>query len=336
MRLRVLAAEVDVALLAARGIGGDRHRLDQRERVALHHHAVLEGSRLRLVGVADQIVGPGRLPCHRLPLDAGREGGAAASLQLRVLDLADDALGPELERTSQRRVAAVCPVVVQAGGIDGPDTAEQAQAALARLRHLGNRFGPRLPAGEQGEHPGRARGRDDVLLRALAGDRQHRGRGAIALAETGAAIPGRGAVFGQLALAAEALLQLGDQLLRAVAAAGDVLADVDDPRRPRVDGEQRVEGGDTVGVGRRDRQPRADVVQAARADPADPLLQRPQCRQQQMATAAGIVPPAGGVACGPAAAVAALPAALRRAEDGVDGGALGGRFPGPRDEMEIH
>ena len=53
---RVLAAQVEVAPLAAGREAGDRHRLDQRERVALHHDAVLERARLGLVGVADQVM----------------------------------------------------------------------------------------------------------------------------------------------------------------------------------------------------------------------------------------------------------------------------------------
>src|SRR5207244_4520706 len=46
----VFAADVDVAALAAGRVTGDRHRLDHREGVLLHDHAVLEGAGLRLVG----------------------------------------------------------------------------------------------------------------------------------------------------------------------------------------------------------------------------------------------------------------------------------------------
>ena len=103
LRLRVLAPDVDEAELAAGRVRRDRHRLDQGERIALHDHAVLERARLRLVGVADEVVRACGLAGDRIPLDAGREGGAAATLELRVLDLADDALRAELEGTSQAR-----------------------------------------------------------------------------------------------------------------------------------------------------------------------------------------------------------------------------------------
>ena len=55
-RERVLAADVDEALVAARGERGDRHRFDDRERIALHQDAILERARLGFVRVADQVV----------------------------------------------------------------------------------------------------------------------------------------------------------------------------------------------------------------------------------------------------------------------------------------
>src|SRR5260221_2750156 len=48
------------SLLARRGVAGDGHPLDHRERVLFHEHAILEGARLRLIGVADQVMRPMR------------------------------------------------------------------------------------------------------------------------------------------------------------------------------------------------------------------------------------------------------------------------------------
>src|SRR5207249_9140104 len=76
-RERILPADIDVAKLAAGRTGGDGHRLDDRERVSLHEHAVLESARLRLVGIADEIVRPDRLTRDGLPLAAGGESSAA-------------------------------------------------------------------------------------------------------------------------------------------------------------------------------------------------------------------------------------------------------------------
>src|SRR6185436_20777143 len=42
---RIFAPDVEEAALAAGGEARDGHRLDERERIALHQHAVLEGAR---------------------------------------------------------------------------------------------------------------------------------------------------------------------------------------------------------------------------------------------------------------------------------------------------
>jgi len=140
----VLAADVDEAALAAGGEGGDGHRLEDRERVLLHQDAVLEGAGLRLVGVADEIVRAHRLARHRLPLPSGREGGAAATDELRVEDLAQHSLGAEREGPAQRRVAAVRSVVVEALGVGQADALQEAQP--------GGAPGP-SSAGLTGRHP---------------------------------------------------------------------------------------------------------------------------------------------------------------------------------------
>ena len=62
---RVLAPQVDVAPLGADGEAGDGHRLDERERIALHHDPVLERARLALVGVGHDVLRAGRLPMRR-------------------------------------------------------------------------------------------------------------------------------------------------------------------------------------------------------------------------------------------------------------------------------
>ena len=114
VRLRVLATQVDVAARAVGRVRRDRHRLDHRKRVAFEQSTILERARLGLVGVAHEIVRPGRLPGDSLPFDADREGGSAAALQLGVLQLTDDSLRPELERPPERRVPAARPVRVEA------------------------------------------------------------------------------------------------------------------------------------------------------------------------------------------------------------------------------
>src|SRR6187551_3273626 len=108
-------------------------------------------------------------------------------------------------------------VVVDARGVDDADAAQEAQCRIARLRKRRLRPLERLVAGSRDERSGRA----------------------VALPETGAPVPGRRAVVRELALGAEALLDLRDEVLRAVAAAGDVVAHVDDAGRARLEREER-------------------------------------------------------------------------------------------------
>ena len=229
----------------------------------------------------------GGLLRHRLPLDAGRERRPAAPHQPGVLELADHVPRSDLDRPPERLVPAARAVVVQAPRVDDADPAEQPELGVALLGHAGRRRrgdglglqrADRVLDGDPG---------DRVLGRVLAGQRQHRGRRPIALAEARAAQPRAAADVG--VLGPDPLLERGDQLLRAVAAAHDVVAYVQHPRRPRVHRQQPVERGDPVRVGRRHREALADVAERTLADPADPRLHVFEDRQQQVALLASLV-----------------------------------------------
>jgi hypothetical protein len=81
-RQRVFAPDVDEPELAPGREAGDRHRLEQRERVLFHQHAILERAGLRLVGVAHEIVGPDRIGSDGRPLAPGGERRATAADEL--------------------------------------------------------------------------------------------------------------------------------------------------------------------------------------------------------------------------------------------------------------
>src|SRR5215470_20413112 len=102
----------------------------------------------------------------------------------------------------------------------------------------------------------------------------HGRRAAVALAQAGAALPGDARPVGlrASALGAEAALHLLAYPLRAVHPAGEVVADVDDRGGGRAGPEEGVERRHPVRLGRRDREPGADVIERPGADPADPLL----------------------------------------------------------------
>ena len=243
-----------------------------------------------------------------VPLHAGGERGPAAAGERGVGDLRDHPGRPELDGPAQRRVAAVGAVVVEALRVDQPDPAQQAQAgavaaglrgahggvgegAVGRRVRRGPAAGPGPARPRQLGGHGLRRGRREADVRPAGALQQHRGR-PLAQAEARAAHPA-GVRAG--ALGAQLVREPGGDLLAAARAAGDVVADVHDVRRARLDGEHRVERGHPVHVGGRDRQHAGDVVERARADPADLVHHRVQRRQQQVPPSAGGVPGVGEV-----------------------------------------
>ncbi|QBI54225.1 hypothetical protein EKD16_12210 [Streptomonospora litoralis] len=161
----------------------------------------------------------------------------------------------------------------------------------------------------------------DAVAGRVAGLQRQCRRRAFAQSQAGTLVPGELAALG--ARRAGALGQLRAQPRRVLGRAGDVGTDVHDPAGSLLEGEHRIEGRDAVGLGRRDRQPAADVVECGGADPAHPVVDGVQGRQEQVATAAGDVAALGESQIG-GLARAAVPPRLRRAEDGVHGLPLGG------------
>ena len=81
LHVEELAADVDVGGLRRDRVAADQAPLDQQVRVALHQQVILERARLALVGVADDVLRLRRFLVDELPLEAGREAGAAAAAQ---------------------------------------------------------------------------------------------------------------------------------------------------------------------------------------------------------------------------------------------------------------
>ncbi len=247
MRERVLGPDVDEAALAAGRERRDRHRLDEREGVALHEHAVLERARLRLVGIADEVVRRGGLGGHRVPLHAGRERRAAATEQLRVGDGPPYGLGTEPARAGERLEATAGAVVLDRGRVRSVrDPLQQAQPLLAGL------WQRRLLL------------RQLHLTRLRPRHRAQRGGRALAEAEAGAR----------------------DRALRHLGAgegAGEVGADVELLGRPLLEREHRVEARHAVRVRGRHVEPPAGVAESALAHPTHTPLRRPERGQEQVA-----------------------------------------------------
>ena len=70
-----------------------RRDSSEQERIALHQHPVGEGPTVTFIRVAADELQFVDAVEHRLPLDAGREAGAAAPAQARFGDLRDDLRG---------------------------------------------------------------------------------------------------------------------------------------------------------------------------------------------------------------------------------------------------
>ena len=184
---RVLAADVEEAAARAGRERRDRHRLDDRERVALHEDAVLERAGLRLVGVADEVVRLGRLRRDGRPLAPGRERGAAAAHELERGDLGDDRLAARSRGRARGRVAAVRAVVVERRRVDDADPSAGAAGRRPPCwRGSAGRPASRRPsalgpgASRVDDRRRRRPGAADVVAASVAGDRDQRRRRALA------------------------------------------------------------------------------------------------------------------------------------------------------------
>jgi hypothetical protein len=113
---RHLTADVEEATAETGRIAGDQAALDQLVRIALHEEPVLVGAGLGLVAVDDEVPRPdgGR---HEAPLGAGREAGAPATEQRRLLDLFADVGRRLLERLAQALIATGGVVAIDGVGV---------------------------------------------------------------------------------------------------------------------------------------------------------------------------------------------------------------------------
>ena len=85
-----LAADIDVGGADPHPDAGQQTALDQLVRIVPQDVAVLAGAGLALVGIDDEIGRPVAGLRHERPFEPGREAGAAAAAQPRLLALVDD------------------------------------------------------------------------------------------------------------------------------------------------------------------------------------------------------------------------------------------------------
>ena len=310
---------------------GDRHRLDHGERILLHQHAVLEGAGLGFVGVADDVVRPDRLAGHRVPLAARwgrpRRRGPGASASVTSLITPS---GPICQRPAQRGVSASCAVGSRA--IAGrPARRGGAAGAPGGRPHLRDERGGDSRTALRGR---RAPRRD--LRRASAGAEQSSDR--LRARPLGSAPPSRVRTGPGTGCAARPRRRRWSPRRRcprrrSCAPSARTAAPRPSPGR-RCRRRRGPRGGGAAGArtARRTSPPRtlrraarssrgADVIERARADPANARLHGVQRRQQQVRAApapsrARRAPRARQ----PPARVPAVPAGCRRPEHRGDGG----------------
>lgn len=167
---------------------------------------------------------------HRFPLHSGGERGAATTHELRILDLSDGERGADVDRATQRGVATLGAVLVEGARLHDPDAREETTTGRGshRGRHRSRVGGDTVEArGERARGDRRNRFGRPPLPRSLHEDR---GR-ALTQAEARALDPHPTVRFVVLAadLVAAGLLDRS----RAVRAAHDIVADMDDRRLGR-------------------------------------------------------------------------------------------------------
>src|SRR5206468_3621294 len=98
-----------------------------------HDLAILEGPRLRFVGVAQQVVRLAVTRLHERPFDARGEARTAAPAQTRVLHERDDVGGRHAERLLERSIAAALLPPLKCDRVAVPKGLRQ-DRRLARMR----------------------------------------------------------------------------------------------------------------------------------------------------------------------------------------------------------
>src|SRR6185369_4835846 len=134
--VRIFDAEIDIALRCSHRESGNRHAFDQRERIALHQHAIGERSRVALVRIARHVLLRRRRLERRLPFDAGGKSRSAATAQSRVGDGLHDLLWLHADGVAQTFVPTVLYVIFETGWLDDADAFERQPLLACEIRNI--------------------------------------------------------------------------------------------------------------------------------------------------------------------------------------------------------
>jgi len=120
-----LTANVDVRRVSGYGVRRDRNAFENHVGVDEDQLAILEGPRLRLVGVADHVLGFGQIFRNEAPLDAGRETRASPATHPGRLDLFDDLRRVHRHGLGESVVAAAIEIGSESPGVLDPPRREK-------------------------------------------------------------------------------------------------------------------------------------------------------------------------------------------------------------------
>ncbi len=121
----VFAPDVDKSVFHLAGVAGDNYPFDQAMRIVLDERPILEGARLALVGVADQVAGV-NARWQKAPFDPGRKTGSAPTPQAGTLYQVNQVGGLEfLQGFFQSLIPAPLQVNLYFVGVFNPHVSQQ-------------------------------------------------------------------------------------------------------------------------------------------------------------------------------------------------------------------
>ncbi len=134
--MRILGADVDIALGRADREPGDRHAFDQQEGVAFHQHAIGERAAVALVGVTDDVFLTGLDASGRAPFDAGREACATTPTKAGGQNFFNRRLGTQRQRAFKARKSAMTAIVVERERVSQPAAREDEPLLFCEVRNV--------------------------------------------------------------------------------------------------------------------------------------------------------------------------------------------------------
>ena len=228
--LLVFVAAVEIALLSADDETADDHSLEDEVGEMLQNEAVFDGSRLALVGVADDEFLCSRGAAGALPLAVGGKAGAAHAAEFAVFQCIEHpVMVAGLDELPQSAIAAGF-VGIGVGLEMEPALGEAARQVGLALGDVGAEFLKNQAGG---------RGQVGLLMDVLV-DAHHQGM--IAAADAG------DIADEHVGLAGEAQLQRLAELSGAMQVAGHIVADANVGAGQRFQPEMRKETGDGMNV----------------------------------------------------------------------------------------